>query len=333
MAKPVLSQESPQSPSQHSAEKIPVGISACLTGEEVRYNGGHKLSRYCMNVLADAFEFVPSCPEMAIGLGVPRPTIRLVGDVANPRVQGSEDASLDVTDQMTAYSEQRASELDHLSGYIFIKDSPSCGVFRVKVYQPNGHPAEERRAGIFADTLMKKYPQLPVEEEGRLNDPPLRENFVLRVFAHRDWQLNVRGANTAGRLVDFHSRYKYVLMAHSQQYYQTLGRLVARVGTGDFAALKQRYFADFMQALAKPATRKNHTNVLLHILGYLKHDVPGSARQEVVNVINQYHQGFVQLAVPVTLLNHYVRQYGNDYIRQQAYLNPYPLALGLRNAI
>ncbi len=315
------------------AEKIPVGISACLMGEEVRYNGGHKLSRYCMNVLSDAFDFVPTCPEMAIGLGVPRPTIRLVGDVSNPRVQGSDDASLDVTEKMHEYSERRIPDLAHLSGYIFIKDSPSCGVFRVKVYQPNGHPAEERRAGIFADHVMRTYPQLPVEEEGRLNDPPLRENFVLRVFAHRDWQQNVRSNAATKSLVDFHSRYKYVLMAHSQGYYESLGRLVARAGTADLTDLKKRYFVDFMQALANPATRKNHTNVLLHILGYLKRDVPGTARQELVNVINQYHQGFVPLAVPVTLLKHYVDQYGTDYIRMQAYLNPYPLELGLRNAI
>ncbi|WP_317932467.1 DUF523 and DUF1722 domain-containing protein [Halioxenophilus sp. WMMB6] len=326
-------------PQRSHPNNIPVGISACVLGESVRYNGGHKQSRLCTEVLGEVFAFRPFCPEVAIGLGVPRPSIRLVGDAAHPRVVGSDDASLDVTEPLRHYSDATARSLAELCGYIFIKNSPSCGLFRVKVYNDDtsnpsfGYPLAESGRGVFAAAVVKNNPLLPVEEEGRLQDPQLRENFILRVFALHDWRQAVAQEPTAKALIDFHSRYKYTLMAHSQKGYRLLGQLVANSQAKTPAALCDEYLPLFMAALAKPATRKNHCNTLLHILGYLKRTVAGGIRQDLVEVIDRYRQGVVPLAVPVTLIKHYVDRYGNDYIRCQVYLDPYPLELGLHNQI
>ncbi|GAA6168040.1 YbgA family protein [Sessilibacter corallicola] len=326
-------------PYRNHPHNIPVGISACVMGQEVRYNGGHKRSRFCTDVLGKIFDFKPYCPEMAIGLGVPRPTIRLVGDINQPRVVGTDDPTLDVTDKLYAYSDETAGTLNDLCGYIFIKNSPSCGAFKVKVYNNDptsksfGYPQEGKGVGVFANAVMEKNPLLPVEEEGRLNDPPLRENFILRVFALNYWRQTVEQKPTLGALIDFHSRYKYTLMAHSQKGYRALGRLVANHDGLDEKSICDQYIALFMQTVAKPATRKNHVNTLQHILGYLKRTVEGEIRQDILSVIRQYHQGSVHLSVPITLLKHYVDRYGNDYIRSQIYLDPYPLELGLRNQI
>ncbi|GLS24914.1 YbgA family protein [Marinibactrum halimedae] len=319
--------------------KIPVGISACVLGQEVRYNGGHKRSRYCTDVLSDVFDYRPYCPEVAIGLGIPRPTIRLVGDPQRPRVVGSEDDSLDVTDKIYAYSEDTSKKLSDLCGYIFIKNSPSCGAFKVKVYNDDktsnsyGYPQQEPGTGVFAHHVMKNNPLLPVEEEGRLNDPPLRENFILRVFALYHWKHEVENQLSAKTLVDFHSRYKYTLMAQSQKAYRSLGQLVANHEKRPVEDVADDYIHQFMTAMQKPASRKNHCNTLYHILGYLKRTVESEIRHDLIDVIDQYRLGSVHLAVPVTMLKHYVNRYGNDYIRHQAYLDPYPLELGLRNQI
>ncbi|BFM09481.1 YbgA family protein [Halioxenophilus aromaticivorans] len=326
-------------PYTNHPNSIPVGISACVLGESVRYNGGHKRSRFCTDVLSDIFAFKPYCPEVAIGLGVPRPTIRLVGDPKNPRVVGSDDPSLDVTDKMVAYSEKTAQTLGDLCGYIFIKNSPSCGAFKMKVYNDDpesksyGYPREEPGRGVFAAAVMDHNPLLPVEEEGRLNDPPLRENFILRVFALYYWRHTVASQLTAGALVDFHSRYKYTLMAHSQKGYKALGQIVANHDKRAIADVAEDYIALFMATLSKPATRKNHCNTLHHIIGYLKRTVEGEVRRDLIDVVDQYRKGVVHLSVPVTLIKHYVDRYGNDYIRSQIYLDPYPLELGLRNQI
>lgn len=318
---------------------IPVGISACVLGESVRYNGGHKRSRFCTDVLSEIFAFKPYCPEVAIGLGVPRPTIRLVGDPEQPRVVGSDDPELDVTDKMRDYSQRTALTMTDLCGYVFIKNSPSCGAFKVKVYNDDpdskcyGYPQQEGGRGLFAAAVMDNNPLLPVEEEGRLNDPPLRENFILRVFALYHWRQSVAREPNAGALIDFHSRYKYTLMAHSQKGYRELGQIAANHDKLDIEPLCHCYISRFMATLAKPASRKNHCNTLHHIVGYLKRTVDGEIRRDILDVIDQYRQGVVHLSVPITLLKHYVDRYGNDYIRSQAYLDPYPLELGLRNQI
>jgi uncharacterized protein YbgA (DUF1722 family)/uncharacterized protein YbbK (DUF523 family) len=310
-----------------------VGISACLLGNEVRYNGGHSRSKLCQQTLNDHFNFRSFCPEMAAGFGVPRPTLRLTGQPANPRMVFSNNPQVDVTEQFTRAFAPVMDSFAELDGYILMKNSPSCGLERIKIYQENGHPHKDRGQGIFTTALKQRYPELPVEEEGRLNDAPLRENFILRVYAHHHFRTLVDQAPSIGRLMAFHRDYKYVLMAHNQIEYRALGRMLAIAEPCDLGALRNEYHRRFMQAIAKPACRANHCNVLLHILGYLKRSVESAARRSIVDVIERYRVGEVNLATPLTLITHYVNQCGSDYIRQQRYLQPYPAALGLSNQL
>lgn len=319
------------------SSKIPVGISSCLMGQQVRFDGGHKRSRFCTDVLSEYFDYVPLCPEMAIGMGTPRQPIRLVSESATDErvfARGTRDESLDVSDALRQYGEQQGQQQQQLCGYIFMQKSPSCGVFGVKRYLPNGMPEGVAR-GLYADEFIKQQPLLPVEEAGRLNDPGLRENFLVRVFAYHDWQQFAANDYSAKELIDFHARYKYLVMAHSQTHYKSLGRLLADLSGEDVHAVGEQYFSELMQALAKPASRKMHTNTLMHLQGYLKNLISSDDKRELTDVIQQYHQGIVPLIVPLTLLKHHLNhhQEANQYARQQVYLNPYPYELGLRNAI
>jgi uncharacterized protein YbbK (DUF523 family) len=228
---------------------IKVGISSCLLGQEVRYDGGHKLSALCVQELGRLFEFVPTCPEAGAGLGVPRPAVQLRGEPAAPRAIGVNDAKLDVTDRLLAYSDRRIPELGELCGYIFIRNSPSCGLVRVKLHDDAGNPRAETSRGIFAAAFARAYPLLPMEEEGALHDPALRENFITRVFALHNWRQLEREGLSAAALTDFHSRYKYTVMAHSPRHYQQLGQMLADPGRQDPAALGALYFAGLMEAL------------------------------------------------------------------------------------
>lgn len=316
-----------------SRPTIKIGISACLLGSPVRFNGGHKESRLCSETLARHFEFVPICPEVAIGLGTPREPIRLVGDRTNPRAIGTVHSELDVSDALTAYGEQIAAELDDLSGYILMQKSPSCGMERVKVYQANGHPGDGGGSGLFARALMQARPDLPVEEDGRLNDPVLRENFLTRVFAHAEWQRLLNAGLTRKALVDFHSRYKYQLMATDPVQYKALGRVVATIGNMPLDEFAPPYFLQLMAALKKTASRGNHSNVLQHLSGYLKHDIGSEDKRELQYLITQYREGVVPLVVPLTLLKHHFRRHPDRYVANQAYLQPHPENLSLRNAI
>lgn len=317
---------------QSTETKIPVGISSCLLGDSVRYNGGHKHSKYCTEKLSKYFDFHSFCPEMAIGLGVPREPIRLVGEWVNPRVVGTKDETIDVTEDLRAYANEVLNTAGNLRGYIFMKDSPSCGLFSTKVYK-NGGVHQKKRAGLYADEIVKALPNLPVEEEGRLNDALLRENFIARVFLYHDWHESVMSDPTPASLVAFHSRQKYRAMSYSQSLYKELGHLVAGAGAGDFPNLCDRYISAFMQGTKKPASRKGHVNVLYHLVGYLKETVPGGLRQELTVAIEDYRKGSIALAVPMRLLQHYLENYASDYIKSQSYLNPHPYELGLRNAV
>ncbi len=312
--------------------KIPVGISSCLLGQEVRYNGGHKQSKFCLNHLSRVFEYHPFCPEVAIGLGVPREPIRMVGDIDSPRVVGTVSKDIDVTEPLADYGVEVAQKNRDLCGYILMKSSPSCGLFSAKIYK-NEHPQPGKHAGMFARSLMKEAPLLPMEEEGRLNDPRLRENFIARVFAYADWKRNVESEPSAAKLVSFHSRYKYLVMSHSQAAYKRLGQLVAKAGVGSIEENTAEYIADFMKAITRLASRKGHANTMYHLLGYLKQDVAGSERQSIVKSIEDYRTGIVNLAVPMALLNHYLKINGSDYVKSQAYLEPHSYDLGLRNVI
>ncbi|MCP5143123.1 MAG: DUF523 and DUF1722 domain-containing protein [Chromatiales bacterium] len=313
-------------------EGIRIGISSCLLGEKVRYDGGHKKDNYITGTLADYFEFVPVCPEAAIGLGIPRPTIRLVGAAEAPRVRGVKDASLDVTDRMVAYGREMVGRLTGLRGYIFKRGSPSCGMERVKVYTEQGMP-NTSSAGVYAREIMAANPLLPCEEEGRLGDPMLRENFIQRVFVYDRWLRLVDEGLTAGRLVDFHTRHKYMIRAHDESAYREMGRLVAEAGSRDPAELAGAYVTLLMTTLTKRATRKKHANVLMHLMGYLKKHLDAADKAELIETIDEYRAGRLPLIVPIVLLRHHFRRHPNEYVADQYYLDPHPRELMLRNVL
>ncbi|MEO1817440.1 DUF523 and DUF1722 domain-containing protein [Pseudomonas sp.] len=317
-----------------NSARIPVGISQCLMGDPVRFNAGHKHSRLCTDHLGTLFELRPFCPEVAIGLGTPRKPIRLAGDPAAPRAVGTVDHTLDVTDALQQYADDVSVLCEELCGFIFMQKSPSCGMERVKVYEPNGHPAPATGRGIFAARLMQANPLLPVEEEGRLNDPVLRENFVNRVIVYSDWQQLLRDGLSASRLLAFHARHKYLLMAHQSPSYRQIGQMLAHPGRG--AALRDTanaYFAELMAALRRPASRSGHSNVLQHVAGHFKKVLNPPEKEELQQLINHYRSGIVPLVVPVTLLRHHLLRHPDPYLLQQAYLQPHPPELSLRNAI
>ncbi len=312
---------------------IKIGVSTCLLGEKVRFDGGHKHNRYITQTLGQFFEFVPVCPESECGLGIPREAMRLVGAVDAPRLV-THKTRMDHTDQMLSWAEGRldALEKEKLCGFIFKKDSPSSGLYRVKVYNDKGQPMKTGR-GMFAAAFTSRFPRIPVEEEGRLHDPVLRENFIEQVFALKRWREVLEKKKTMGNLVDFHTREKLLFMAHSPKHYREMGRLVADGKKKNVSDLYDRYEGMLTEALVLHATVSKHTNVLMHIMGYFKKQLSGDEKQEVLELIGNYRSGHLPLIVPVTLLNHFVRKYNQPYLSVQTYLNPHPLDLQLRNHV
>lgn len=312
------------------AEQPVVGIGACLVGQPVRFNGSHKRANSTLNAMESAMTLRPFCPEVAIGLGVPREPIRIVATDKGYRALDSETQQLDVTDKLEAYADRVAADTS-LAGYIFVKGSPSCGYERVKVYGEKGNPLPSDGVGVFARRLMRKRPLLPVEEEGRLNDIGLRERFIRRVFAFHDWQQFCDEAPLSHhRLIQFYSRYKYLVMAHHPSTYKRIGRLLARPGR-NLSHQANKLIALIMYALNFRAKRGAYANALSHVKGYLKRDINASERQLLDGVIEDYRRGKVPLVVPVRMLEHYFTLYPNDYIGQQAFFYPYPDELGVRN--
>jgi len=315
--------------------KPKLGISSCLLGQEVRYDGGHKKDPFITIVLSKYFSFVPVCPEMAIGMSVPREPIQLVGSADQIKVVGTRDKKLDVTGPLRAYGERMANQLSDICGYILKSRSPSCGMERVKLYPGQGNGAVPSRDGVgqYAAALMAAAPLLPVEEEGRLNDPVLRENFIVRVFTFRRWQQLVRRGITAKGLLEFHTRHKFILLAHSRVDYDELGRLLSKLDQADLLVVAQKYIEKLMPALKKRATRRSHSNVLQHMQGYLKGNLDRHDKAELVDLIERYRIGQVPLVVPLTLLGHHFRRHPEPYINEQYYLNPHPPELMLRNML
>ncbi len=321
------------SPGDGNGRPIRVGISSCLLGNEVRFDGGHKRDRYLTDTLGQFFEWVPVCPEVEMGLGTPRETLRLVGEPSAPRLVFGKTRG-DQTEGMRTWSKTRLEQLAtmELCGYILKSDSPSCGMERVRVYGETGMPSKTG-VGIYARALMDRFPLLPVEEEGRLHDLPLRENFVERVFCYRRWRDLVAGGLTRGKLVAFHTAHKLLLMAHSPKHYTELGRLVAVAKTRAPRELESRYGELFMAALRVKATTKKHANVLQHILGYFKRDLDAKDKAEMLAVIGDYHKNLVPLVVPLTLLKHHLGRTPVPYVQDQVYLYPHPKELMLRNHV
>lgn len=310
---------------------INIGISACLLGEKVRYDGGHKASAFCLQQLSPLVRYVPVCPEMAIGMPSPRPAIRLqLDEKQNVHLVQSNNSNIDHTEAMQHYTATALPQFAALSGYIVCAKSPSCGMERVRLFDAKGQQMGKLGVGLFTHQLMLKYPWLPVEEDGRLFDSDLRENFICRVFSCYDYQQTMQDGFSVGKLVAFHSRYKFLVMAHSPTAYRTLGRLVAQAKLFAADELSQRYLLELMQALKNIATRKQHTNVLQHLQGFLKHGLTAEAKQELAELIHRYRQGYVPLLAPITLLQHHLKLQPNDYVSNQRYFAPYPESLGLR---
>ncbi len=314
---------------------VRIGISSCLLGQKVRYDGGHKRDRFLTETLAPYVEWVPVCPEIEIGLGVPRPTIRLESDTRESTRLVMPSTGEDLSDRMKEYATDRVRRLetDEVSGYVLKKDSPSCGMERVKVWDDNGVPARNG-VGFFAKALLRLAPHLPVEEEGRLNDARLRENFISRVFAFRRWQDLVAAGLTRSSLMEFHAAHKFVCMAHNQAGTRRLGRLLAETprgaGTDELAA---DYLAGFTAVMRRLPTRRNHSNVLQHLAGHVSKELDRSDRAELAGMIDDYRRGLLPLIVPVTLIRHHVRRQDVSYLLGQVYLNPHPHELMLLNRV
>lgn len=311
-----------------------IGISSCLLGERVRFDGGHKRNPYIEQTLGRYFSFRPFCPEMAIGLGVPRPTIKLVATDAGVRCVDSKTGEQDFTEQLQDSANQQRNWHSQLCGYIFKKDSPSCGMERVKVALSPTNPHSDRSGqGIYAATFMQNFPLIPTEEEGRLGDAGLRENFIQRVYVYYRWQLLQEEGITQDKLFNFHSQHKLIVMSHNQNSVRELGRLLAQGHQTPIEKLAEDYIQRLMDAIKKPASRGNHVNTLEHIRGYLKRDLSGDDKQELSDTIEQYRQGHIPLIVPITLLRHHFRKQPDPFIEQSLYMHPYPAEMKLLNNI
>jgi uncharacterized protein YbgA (DUF1722 family)/uncharacterized protein YbbK (DUF523 family) len=313
--------------------KIKLGISSCLLGNPVRYDGGHKLEHFLTDTLGQYVEWVPVCPEVECGLPVPREAMHLVGDPEDPRLVTIR-TKVDHSARMKTWAKKKVAELKKagLCGFVFKSRSPSSGMRGVKIYTEEGIP-NTTGSGLFAKAFMQTFPLLPVEDEGRLHDPGLRENFIERVFVYQRWQEYMREDASIGGLVVFHTEHKLLLMSHSQKHYTTLGKLVAAPKKVRRDELHSRYLGTLLEGLGFMATVKKNTNVLQHMAGYFKDKLSEDEKKELQDVITNYHRELVPLVVPITLLQHYVRKYNVEYLMQQAYLNPHPLELMLRNHV
>ncbi len=312
-------------------DKIKLGISACLLGRKVRYDGQAKLDPFLRDTLGRYVDYVPVCPEVAVGLGVPRESMHLTGDPACPRLVTIHSGQ-DHSDLLRGWACRRIVELEKegLCGFVFKSKSPSCGMERVKVYNHKGQ-AVKTGVGLFAAAFKERFPLLPVEEEGRLHDLPIRENFIESIFALKRWRDMIETGKTPSHLVHFHTTHKMLILSHSQLHYRQMGQLVANGHNLAVDDLFNRYRELLLTALRLKATRRKHMNVLQHIQGFFKKQLNPDEKQELTEIIAQFAEGSLPLIVPVTLLNHYVRQYGQEYLAGQFYLHPHPLELQLRN--
>lgn len=308
-----------------------LGVSACLMGSAVRFDGGHSRDRLLLGPAAPFAEYVPVCPEVEIGLGTPRPTIQLQRDGSSVKLVRPTDG-VDLTERMREWAERRVEQIEkmNLSGYVLKKGSPTCGMERVRVYDDNGSPSRDGR-GIFAEVLMRRMPLLPVEEDGRLHDTRLRENFFERAFAYDRLRNFFAGKWTAGSLVRFHTCEKLLLMSHSPKAYSELGRLVATAKTMDRQEFAADYQRIFMDALQSKASVGRQVNTLQHIAGYFSKSIERGEKAEITTLLDDFRQGLVPLAVPMALMRHHVRRLKIDYIENQSYLNPHPKELSLRS--
>lgn len=314
-------------------ETIKLGVSQCLLGEKVRYDGGHKLDRFIKDTLGQYVQYMTVCPEVECGLGIPREAMRLVGAPDAPRLVTIRSRK-DYTDRMMEWAKSRVIELEkeNLCGFIFKSNSPSSGMERVKVYTDEGMPTKSGR-GVFAGIFMDHFPLIPVEDDGRLHDPVLRENFIERIFTMRRWRGVLSGKKMLGDLVAFHTVHKLLVLSHSEKHHRQMGKLVAAGKKIPVEEMFKQYEVLLMEALSLKATVSKNTNALQHMMGYFKKHLSSDEKKELLDVIGQYKQGYIPLIVPVTLIKHYTRKYDQPYLKDQVYLNPHPIELKLRNHV
>lgn len=307
---------------------IKIGTSACVVGDKVRFDGGHKRSAFVASHIVTHYELVKFCPEVGIGMPVPRPAIQLREIDGQTRLVDSKTGESDYSEPMSEYFSRQLDRLKGLDGYILAAKSPSCGMERIKIHNQDGKLLHRDGVGMFAAALKHAFPDLPVEEDGRLNDQGLRESFFTRVEAYAQFRKLVLENLQPASLIEFHTRYKYLLLAYNPKIYYELGPVVANCSE-DIEDAATQYRSKFMLALSKPTTRKKHTNVLMHLQGFFKQELDGKYKAELTEEIKKYHRGYVPLLAPLTLINHYLREFPNEFLQKQAYLNPYPLELGL----
>jgi uncharacterized protein YbgA (DUF1722 family)/uncharacterized protein YbbK (DUF523 family) len=309
---------------------IPMGVSSCLLGTKVRYHGGHAKDSYITDTLGVFFRFFPVCPEVECGLGVPRETLRLEGNPKHPCLITTQ-TKIDHTSRMHSWIQTRLIEFNNedICGFIFKKKSPSCGLFRMKIYPPKGPPSLNG-VGLFARAFTERFPRIPVEEEGRLNDAALRENFIERVFVLQRWREHLKSGYSKAGLVEFHARHKLLILSHSTTMYKEMGRWVATM-KDPIQEVYDQYEELLLTAMALKATVSKHANVLQHMLGYFKRHLSANEKQEMIELIDGFRNGHFPLIVPVTTFNHYAKKYGEMYLANQVYLNPHPVELKLRN--
>ncbi|MBM4145600.1 MAG: DUF523 and DUF1722 domain-containing protein [Nitrospira sp.] len=314
-------------------QKIKIGISTCLLGEKVRYDGGHKLDRYITDTLGHYFEWFPVCPEVEYGLPVPRESMHLIGDPASPRIVTIR-TGVDHTEGMKKWATDKLTKLEkeNLCGFISKSKSPSSGIGGIKVYASSGIPSN-KGTGIFGGAFMRYFPLIPVIDDGRLHNPNLRENFIEQVLVYKRWKEFLKNSTKIRDLIVFHTNLKLLIFSHSPKHYSTLGKLVAQAKKYKPDVLYSEYIRILMDGLRLLATTKKNTNVLLHIAGYFKKQLSSEDKSELLEVIDQYHKGHIPLIVPIVLINHYVRKFDEPYLKMQFYLNPHPIELMLRNHV
>lgn len=315
-----------------SDSKAKIAVSSCLLGNSVRFNGGHCKDKFICNQLSDFFDMMSFCPEVEMGMPVPRPTLRLVETAQGERLICPQTGD-DYTEQIIAYSKEKVKALaeHNLSGIILKSASPSCGLFRVKKYTPAGNP-NYRSNGFFARTLKDYFPTLPIEEEGRLNDAGLRENFIYRVYTFQDWQ-EVKASHKIHELFQFHARHKYRLMAHNQNTVRLLGHYLANHTERSIEDTIEHYEKTFFKEISTPPSRKNHANSLAHVMGYFSKKISSEERQSLAKLIDDYRNNLIPLIVPMTRIRYYLDRFKDPYIDQQIYLYPHPAELKLLNVI
>jgi len=306
-----------------SSEKrntIFIGISSCLLGEKVRFDGNHKHQKFITEQFAEKFTYIPVCPEMAIGLGVPRTPIHLIGDETRQQAVNVKNESIDVTQQLVDFGQRKARQLNFISGYIFKKGSPSCGLFNVKIYKSPTNVLNNGM-GLYAQQIIKANPLLPVEEEGRLKDMQLRANFLQRVEVYHRWQQLLSAGLSKKSIVDFHTQHKFMILAHCESAYRKLGRMISEIGKEELNGFAHRYISLVMESLQKPTTRGKQSNVLEHIFGFFKRDLDQHDKAEMQRIIAGYRRGVVPRIVPLTMLKHYLRKFPSNYLLGQYYLS------------